>query len=148
VPPLRERREDILPLAHLMLSNLTHNRARLSSSVADCLESYSWPGNVRELRNAMERAALLCRGDLIVPEHLPARIRPGAPASLSLESADAKKLEEVEANAVMQTLRKNDFNRTATAKALGISRRALIYKLQRLRELGHIVDGPSKTDQS
>ena len=55
---------------------------------------------------------------------------------------------EVEANAVMQTLRKNDFNRTATAKALGISRRALIYKLQRLRELGHIVDGPSKTDQS
>jgi DNA-binding NtrC family response regulator len=147
VPPLRERREDILPLAHHMLADMTQNRARLSSSVADCLESYSWPGNVRELRNAMERAALLCRGDLIVPEHLPARIRPGAPASLSLESVDAKKLEEVEANAVMQTLRKNDFNRTATAKALGISRRALIYKLQRLRELGHIVDVPSKTDQ-
>ena len=148
VPPLRERREDILPLAHLILATLTRNRARLSSSVADCLESYSWPGNVRELRNAMERAALLCRGDLIVLEHLPARIRPGAPPSLSLESADAKKLEEVEANAVMQTLRKNDFNRTATAKALGISRRALIYKLQRLRELGHIVDGASKTDPS
>ncbi len=147
VPPLRERREDILPLAHHMLANLTQNRARLSAAVADCLENYSWPGNVRELRNAMERAALLCRGDLIVPEHLPARIRPGAPPALSLESADAKKLEEVEANAVMQTLRKNDFNRTATAKALGISRRALIYKLQRLRELGHVVDGPSKLDQ-
>ncbi|HTA31767.1 MAG TPA: sigma-54 dependent transcriptional regulator, partial [Candidatus Cybelea sp.] len=110
VPPLRERREDILPLAHHMLANLTQNRARLSAAVADCLENYSWPGNVRELRNAMERAALLCRGDLIVPEHLPARIRPGAAPSLSLESADAKKLEEVEANAVMQTLRKNDFN--------------------------------------
>ncbi len=147
VPPLRERREDILPLAHQILADLTQNRARLSASVAVCLESYSWPGNVRELRNAMERAALLCRGDLIVPEHLPARIRPGAPASLSLASADAKKLDEVEANAVLQTLRKNDFNRTATAKALGISRRALIYKLQRLRELGHTVDGPSKTDQ-
>jgi transcriptional regulator with PAS, ATPase and Fis domain len=147
VPPLRERREDILPLAHAMLAGLTNSRARLSSAVANCLENYSWPGNVRELRNAMERAALLCRGDLIVPDHLPARIRPGAAASVSLLSADAKKLDEVETQAVLQTLRKNDFNRTATAKALGISRRALIYKLQRLRELGHVVDGPSKTDQ-
>jgi DNA-binding NtrC family response regulator len=145
VPPLRERREDILPLAHAMLAGLTNSRARLSSAVANCLENYAWPGNVRELRNAMERAALLCRGDLIVPEHLPARVRPGAPASVSLLSPDAKKLDEVETQAVLQTLRKNDFNRTATAKALGISRRALIYKLQRLRELGHVVDGPSKT---
>jgi DNA-binding NtrC family response regulator len=147
VPPLRERREDILPLAHLMLASLTQNRARLSSAVSDCLESYPWPGNVRELRNAMERAALLCRGDLIVPEHLPARIRPGARSSILLEAADAQKLEDVEAEAVLQTLNKNDFNRTATAKALGISRRALIYKLQRLREQGHTVDGPSKSDQ-
>jgi hypothetical protein len=79
---------------------------------------------------------------------LPARIRPGAPAVPFAESADAKKLDEVETQAVLQTLRKNDFNRTATAKALGISRRALIYKLQRLRELGQIVDGPSKNDHS
>ena len=148
VPPLRERREDILPLANQMLASLTQKRARLSSSVANCLEAYSWPGNVRELRNAMERAALLCRGDLIVPEHLPAKIRPGARALSATESADAIKLDEVETQAVLQTLRKNDFNRTATAKALGISRRALIYKLQRLRELGQIVDGPSKNETS
>jgi two-component system NtrC family response regulator len=147
VPPLRERREDILPLAHAMLAGLTQGRARLSAAVANCLENYPWPGNVRELRNAMERAALLCRGDLIVPEHLPARIRPGASSSISIASPDAKRLDDVEAQAVLQSLRKNDFNRTATAKALGISRRALIYKLQRLRELGHVVDGPSKTDQ-
>src|SRR5580658_7758767 len=121
-----------------------HADARLSAAVSNCLEEYSWPGNVRELRNAMERAALLCRGDLIVPEHLPARIRPGAAPVVALASADAKKLDEVETQAVLLTLRKNDFNRTATAKALGISRRALIYKLQRLRELGHVVDGPSK----
>jgi DNA-binding NtrC family response regulator len=146
VPPLRERREDILPLANQMLAGLTQNRARLSASVANFLEAYSWPGNVRELRNAMERASLLCRGDLIVAEHLPARIRPGASPSVSLESPDARKLDEVEAQAVLQMLRKNDFNRTATAKALGISRRALIYKLQRLRELGHVVDGPSKNE--
>ncbi len=148
VPPLRERREDILPLANQMLASLTQKRARLSSLVANCLEAYSWPGNVRELRNAMERAALLCRGDLIVPDHLPAKIRPGARALSHAETADAIKLDEVEKQAVMQALRKNDFNRTATAKALGISRRALIYKLQRLRELGQIVDGPSKNENS
>jgi DNA-binding NtrC family response regulator len=140
VPPLRERKEDILPLANRMLSDFTQNRARLSSSVAECLESYAWPGNVRELRNAMERAALLSRGDLIVAEHLPTRIRPGSRTATSPESIDAGKLEEIESQAVLQALRKNDFNRTATAKALGISRRAMIYKLQRLRELGHNVD--------
>ena len=61
-------------------------------------------------------------------------------ASARLEAMDAGKLEEIEAQAVLQTLRKNGFNRTSTAKALGISRRAMIYKLQRLRELGHNVD--------
>jgi DNA-binding NtrC family response regulator len=140
VPPLRERREDILPLANQLLAEFTQGRARLSSSVANCLESYSWPGNVRELRNAMERAALLSRGDLIVAEHLPARIRPGSRSGALVEPMDAGKLEEIQAQAVVLALRKNDFNRTATAKALGISRRALIYKLQRLRELGHSVD--------
>ena len=142
VPPLRERREDILPLANQLLAQFTQSRARLSSSVAACLENYSWPGNVRELRNAMERAALLCRGDLIVPEHLPARIQASLRVPAAAALADARKLEEVESQAVLQALRKNDFNRTATAKALGISRRALIYKLQRLRDQGHTVDGP------
>ncbi|HEX3717906.1 MAG TPA: sigma-54 dependent transcriptional regulator [Verrucomicrobiae bacterium] len=140
VPPLRERREDILPLANRFIAEFTQGKARLSAAVADCLQSYSWPGNVRELRNAMERAGLLSRGDLIVGEHLPARIRPGSHSSARAESIDAGKLEEIEAQAVLQALRKNDFNRTATAKALGISRRAMIYKLQRLRELGHNVD--------
>ncbi|HUD45656.1 MAG TPA: sigma-54 dependent transcriptional regulator [Candidatus Baltobacteraceae bacterium] len=142
VPPLRERREDILPLATQLLAEFTQGRARLSSSVADCLESYAWPGNVRELRNAMERAALLSRGDLIVAEHLPARIRPESRSVARVEPMDAGKLEEIQAQAVLLALRKNDFNRTATAKALGISRRALIYKLQRLRELGQNVDAP------
>jgi len=141
VPPLRERREDILPLANQLLAELTQGRARLSSSAADCLEHYFWPGNVRELRNAMERAALLSRGDLIVTEHLPARIRPGSHRAAP-DVTGAGKLEEIEDQAVLQGLRKHGFNRTATAKALGISRRALIYKLQRLRELGHSVDAP------
>jgi DNA-binding NtrC family response regulator len=110
--------------------------------LSDYLERYEWPGNVRELHNAMERASLLCRGDLIVPEHLPARIRPGARSGPPGEPMDAQRLEEIESQAVIQALRKQNFNRTATARALGISRRALIYKLQRLRELGCNVDAP------
>ena len=73
LPPLRDRREDILPLASQFINEFTRGRARFSTSVAECLERYPWPGNVRELRNAMERAALLSRGELILPEHLPNR---------------------------------------------------------------------------
>ncbi len=142
IPPLRERREDILPLATQILGDLTKGRARLSSAVSDSLVRYAWPGNVRELRNAMERAALLSGGELILPEHLPARVRSAAGSAKPGEElpADARRLEEVERAAVLEALRKNNFNRTETAKALGISRRALLYKLQRLREQGFEVD--------
>ena len=142
IPPLRERREDILPLARLFITEFAKGRARFSDMVATCLEQYSWPGNVRELRNAMERAVLLARGELILPTHLPNKVRetvqqqaPAAPAS-----ADAEQLEEIERQAILQALRKHDFNRTETAKALGISRRALIYKLQRFRKQGYETD--------
>ncbi len=140
VPSLRERPEDILPLAGGFIAEFTQGRARFSSAVADCLTRYSWPGNVRELRNAMERAALLSRGELILPEHLPARVCAVAAQSAPVEMADAQRLEEIERQAIFQALRKHDFNRTETAKAIGISRRALIYKLQRYRDLGHQVD--------
>jgi DNA-binding NtrC family response regulator len=139
LPALRERTEDILPLAGMFIEHFTRAKARLSAAVADCLVHYPWPGNVRELRNAMERAALLSRGELLLPEHLPARIQT-AGSSSSTEISDAEKLEEVERQAICQALRKHDFNRTETAKALGISRRALLYKLQRYREQGHAVD--------
>ncbi len=140
VPPLRERPEDILPLAGFFIGQFTQGRARFSSSVTDCLTRYRWPGNVRELRNAMERASLLSRGEMVLPDHLPNRVRalpsPGTPA----EPTDPRRLEEVERQAILEALQNNKFNRTETARALGISRRALIYKLQRLRELGCVVD--------
>jgi DNA-binding NtrC family response regulator len=88
----------------------------------------------------MERASLLSRGELIMPDHLPARIRPASGPAVSVDQATVQHLEEIEFQAVLQTLRKQDFNRTATAKALDISRRALIYKLQRMRERGFDVD--------
>ncbi len=140
VPSLRERPEDIVPLASAFIAEFTQGKARFSSAVANCLVRYSWPGNVRELRNAMERAALLSRGELILPEHLPSRVRAMAERSPTMEVADAQRLEEIERQAIVQALRKHNFNRTETAKAIGISRRALIYKLQRIREAGHEVD--------
>jgi DNA-binding NtrC family response regulator len=70
LPPLRERPEDILPLTQRFLEELTQGRARLSPAAGEALEAYRWPGNIRELRNAIERAALLSRGEVVLPEHL------------------------------------------------------------------------------
>ena len=139
IPPLRERREDILPLAGRFIEEFTKGRARFSDLVSDCLENYPWPGNVRELRNSMERAVLLSRSELILPDHLPTRVRAAAEHAVPREAGDRDRLEEIERQAIMQALRTHGFNRTETARVLGISRRALIYKLQKWRALGHDV---------
>ena len=140
IPPLRERPQDVVPLANHFIAEFTRGRARFSESVVEALERYSWPGNVRELRNAMERAALLGRGELILDEHLPNRVREAAQQPGAAKASEPHRLDEIEAHTILQTLAKLNFNRTETARALGISRRALLYKLQRLRELGHAVD--------
>jgi len=140
IPPLRERREDILPLANLFITEFAKGQARLSDATTACLGRYLWPGNVRELRNAMERAVLLSRSELILPDHLPTRIRAAGEQPPSTEVADLERLEEIERQAILQALQQHGFNRTETAKALGISRRSLIYKLQRFREAGFAVD--------
>ena len=141
LPPLRERPEDILPLATHFIEKFSRQKPRFSATVAAGLTRYRWPGNVRELRNAMERAALLSRGEIVLPEHLPARLvaAPAAPAP----EGDAQRLEEIEREAILKALRKNHYNRTETAKELAISRRALTYKLQRLRAEGTAVDQPA-----
>src|SRR5207249_7475132 len=83
LPPLRERREDILPMADAFLQEIGpavgRPAARISREAHEALLSYPWPGNVRELRNALERATLLCDGGLITVEHLPIGI--GHPAA-------------------------------------------------------------------
>ena len=140
IPPLRERVDDILPLASAFVAAFSKGRARFTPAVSSGLTKYSWPGNVRELRNAMERAVLLSGGELILPEHLPARVRSTPEAAPANSVVDPERLGEIERQAILQALRNHDFNRTETAKALGISRRALLYKLQRFRELGHAVD--------
>jgi DNA-binding NtrC family response regulator len=140
LPPLRERSADILPLANHFAQRYGGGRPRFSPAVATRLALYAWPGNVRELQNAMERAVLMARGGIILPEHLPRRILEasgtGAP---EFEAAPSGRLQEVEDMLILQTLREHGYNRTETASALGISRRALIYKLRRLEEAGNAI---------
>ena len=140
LPPLRERREDILPLASHFIAEFAKGKGRVSEAVATCLERYAWPGNVRELRNAMERAVLLSRSELILPEHLPSKVREAAAQPAPIASPEARQLEEIEREAILEGLRKHGYNRTETARALGISRRALIYKIQRFRNMGIAID--------
>ena len=141
IPPLRERPEDILPLATHFIGQFSRQKSRFSGTVAAGLAAYRWPGNVRELRNAMERAALLSRGEIVLPEHLPARILTAlAAAGPEPAHGEAQRLEQIEREAILRALRKNNYNRTETAKELAISRRALTYKLQRLRAEGVPID--------
>ena len=143
VPPLRERPEDILPMATHFINQFSRQRPRFSATVVAGLTRYRWPGNVRELRNAMERAALLSRGEIVLPEHLPARIMAATVDAASSDNVEPARLETIERDAILKALRKNNFNRTETAKELAISRRALTYKLLRLREQGQVVDPPT-----
>jgi len=141
LPPLRERPEDILPLATHFIGQFSRQKSRFSATVSAALVNYRWPGNVRELRNAMERAALLSRGEIVLPEHLPARVLAATvPGGAGNVPSDAQRLDEIEREAILKALRKNNFNRTETAQELAISRRALTYKLQRLRAEGVSVD--------
>ncbi|MBN1394063.1 MAG: sigma-54-dependent Fis family transcriptional regulator [Pirellulales bacterium] len=133
VPPLQERSDDLLPLARRFAEEFAGGPVRLSPHAAQCLLAYSWPGNVRELRNAIQRACLLCRGDVILPEHLPAKV-----AALAAEgeekAAPSGRLSQVERATILATLEECGGNRTQAAKKLGISRRALIYKLRAMED--------------
>ncbi|MFM1871994.1 MAG: hypothetical protein RL398_1416 [Planctomycetota bacterium] len=131
IPPLRERPEDVLPLAKSFLAR--EGGKRLSPAAATLLQQYDWPGNVRELQNAMLRAAILAAGDVILPENLP----PGMTASakgVDAAKADADSLAEVEQRAILDMLERTEGNRSEAARRLGISRRKLVYRLKEWRE--------------
>lgn len=142
IPPLRDRPEDTLLLANRFLEEFSHGRCRLSAAVSECLTIYQWPGNVRELRNVMERAALLARGELILPEQLTPRLRDHQPVHPARHDLiQGEKLEDQEKQAILEALKKHNFNRSETARALGISRRTLLYKLQKWKSMGELI-GP------
>jgi DNA-binding NtrC family response regulator len=141
VPPLRQRIEDILPLAEHFLSRLMGSEKRdssiLSSSSASILLSYNWPGNVRELENTMERAWVLCENNVIRPEDLPGRMLPchGNPPDMH-SSRDRIKLdsllENIEKHYIISTLKQSKGNRTHAARFLGLKRTTLLARISSL----------------
>jgi DNA-binding NtrC family response regulator len=129
IAPLRERKEDISPLATSFLSEFrsSSETRRLSQEAIDLLESYSWPGNVRELRNVMERAAILCPPNLeIHRQHLPA-FEARSPSASSTPS----RMDDAERNLLDASLKSHHYNVKATAIDLGISRGTLYRKIKK-----------------
>ena len=153
VPPLRERTGDLPLLSTAILERLARAMQRevpqLSDEALMALEGYGFPGNVRELENILERAMALADGDIIqaddlqLPRH---EARPAQPAPAAQPGADPSRIspydtassalpsyiEEIERAAIQQALQENRYNKTRTAAALGITFRALRYKLKKL----------------
>ncbi|HLA73119.1 MAG TPA: sigma-54 dependent transcriptional regulator [Steroidobacteraceae bacterium] len=143
--PLRDRRDDILPLATHLLAQRARTGKRipaLSADVAHLLLTYTWPGNVRELDNLLQRALVLNEGDVIEAEHIlfekqPTHIDIGANESPMLQQTR----ERAERDVILEALRTAHGSRREVAEKLGISPRTLRYKLARIRSTG--VDVPA-----
>jgi two-component system response regulator PilR (NtrC family) len=157
MPNLRERREDIMPLAAHILERLSKDiglpALSLSADATQSLQDYAFPGNIRELENILERSFTLCEGDLITASDLQLPSSGSGPVSplamppsdniLSAPAQDAKippptqaglenYLEDLEREAIMKALEATRYNKTAAAEKLGISFRALRYRLKKL----------------
>ena len=137
VPPLRERAEDLRPLSEAFLAGLAADtgepRKRVSAELLEILESYAWPGNVRELQNVLERAVAMSRGEVLLPEHIPAHLvrdatgarKEVAPGSLASARAEAERA------AIVAALGAAGGNKSKAAAMLRIHRVKLYEKLKR-----------------
>ena len=143
LPPLRERTEDLNELVRVLLEEIDERHGRAVRGVDEgalaVLRRYAWPGNVRELRNVLERAVIVCPGDLIGLAHLPS---PPAPAAVAAEPAADEGAEDVrlrvgttvdegERRLILRTLAYTGNNKTRAAEILGISLKTLHNKLNR-----------------
>lgn len=142
LPPLRERKEDIpLLVNHFLNRSMQEKEAKaksISSEALDLLIDYNWPGNIRELENIIERITLLSKNSKVLPEDLPLNIRGNAKLNsikeavlegkLSFEKAEA----EFERDIILNALEKTNYIQSKAAKLLGISRRILKYKMDKL----------------
>ena len=145
VPPLRERREDIPLLAGRFLDRIAPDwgveKPQLSARSIEALKTYDFPGNVRELENILERAVALCENSTIEPEDMRLTPRAAAGGALPAGIADPKVaagaslddyIDTLEREALLKALQETRYNKTAAAKNLGITFRALRYKLKKL----------------
>jgi two-component system response regulator AtoC len=142
LPPLRERREDIPLLVDHILGRIAEDDGgapkRLSGEALRLVTSYAWPGNVRELEHALERAARLGEGEVITERDLPSQLAARGhelavavlDGALPLPETTARIVREVERDLIRRALARTVGNRTEAARVLGISRRALVYKLK------------------
>jgi DNA-binding NtrC family response regulator len=160
LPPLRERREDILPLARHFAARLVpagQPPLAFSREAVETLEAYDWPGNIRELENAVVRAAALC-DEIIRPQDLPERVRarpalgaqPGARPEPNPEDERLLTLAEVEERHVARVLARMGGNKQAAARALGVDRTTLQRMLKRydLEATGAAAPSPRGAEQT
>jgi two-component system, NtrC family, response regulator HupR/HoxA len=138
IPPLRERKKDILPLAEFFLQRFSRKLNRkfggFDKETSELLLGYSWPGNVRELQNEVERLVLLSEPEKeiepeLLSDHIRQRHRPSLLSNSDLKSA----IRNLEDEMIKDTLARFDQNKSRTARALGISRQSLLEKLRRMR---------------
>ena len=125
IPPLRERRDDIVPLAAEFLREFAGAAAGLTPEAMEALRRHEWPGNVRELRNVLERALIMCEGPFIDAKHLCLRARRDVPLSSSTD------LDTLEKYAIERAMRDAAGNKVRAAKQLGISRMQLYGRLRK-----------------
>jgi transcriptional regulator with PAS, ATPase and Fis domain len=135
LPPLRERPSEIDLFAELFARQFARrmNRPpfRLGADVLSVLRAHDWPGNVRELRNAIEHAVVLAEDGLVTAHHLPDTLQGDRRAPAATASGMRGQVAETERRAIEEALQAEDGNQTRAARRLGISRRALLYKLDK-----------------
>jgi Nif-specific regulatory protein len=135
MPPLRERKDDIMLLADYFLEKIAtennKNISRISTPAIDMLTRYHWPGNIRELENCIERAVLLCNDDVIRSEHLPPSLQMIKKTEPVAQRSLTEVIENKERELIVDALKKFDGSQRRTAKELGISERILGYKIKK-----------------
>ncbi len=138
IPPLKERKEDIADLVSIFLKEFSYLYDKevldVPSDIMSLLINYSWPGNVRELRNVVERIVILVEDGMVKREYLPEEIKnPKPPLNIEGPASLIEETERTERLIIMKTLEENAGNKSKTAKALGIPRSTLYYKLKTLK---------------
>lgn len=135
IPPLRERKADIPLLADYFVIRYAQKNNKqikgVSPEAMKLLAAYSWPGNVRELENTIERGVVLCKKDIIGPEHLPPNLVTSGPATAPVLQVNiGTPLKDVEKRVILKTLELTGGNKTDAAKLLGVSARKVEYKVK------------------
>jgi formate hydrogenlyase transcriptional activator len=137
LPPLRSRRDDILPLSEVFLEDIGRLFGRppagLTRDARNALMQYHWPGNVRELHNALERAAILCEGGLITAEHLSLSRERHTAAAPAAPAPATTNLNDVERDMIARVLTECAGNKSMAASRLGLSRTQLYVRLRKYR---------------